>query len=761
MSEQLYLQEARNVLAEPGLTVGLDFGPGRDEEVRALRRSGYLQLTNAWYDTIGGCIVGQPRWSLASMVEAAWTRTTQSNWQLAASSLTPDATPVDWLTHKADADWTLEEATAAALGQGRFVGLICYDTQASEGGVGTDSPIIIDFGGVWRVHLLDSGTGYLYEVATDPDTLAQTATLRAEFEWMTADRFAGDPVTPHWLWIYELGSTLVIRNLSMSLQGRFAGLRYTDPGAATDPDGRVDRTGALLRHALRAGKWKLSGGGYVGVNVSPQAFVPGTSGIAAPLTRILPFSSRRCNAYWHGAALKPGYDWADAAFVVTDQDGAVWAQGTGTVSPVKTQFAWSLAWETTADTTVGVAATEVVIPPYYRADGNSGTDVIAVAGVADKQVQVVREGDLTRERLSARLLAMNLNLASYCQSNMLVRYVVGGVTRFRGLTNRATWTVERDSTQPTGYLDLEAEGLWRRFRKALWPGGQAFDGRLLTDCLADLLAAAGLASTDYELAACSFVFPKPPDGEAPALVFRAGTSVDRILEELAAKWYGRTLRHYFRLSDGKFVLAYTTAGSSVASFYETSAAAVTAGVPYQTIRAGSYQETLDDSEMFNAITVAGQNSNGDPLLAKAVDWASINDSTAWNYVGEPWQLVVIDPALCTQAAVNFVCRSLFDRHRYPRIFAQWNSLRVDLFPGDVVTLVGPSYGDTYIIRSVTLTKSTDGAGAAPAGIASYAAELIRSAPVEGGEEEGGGDPEPDPGGGGGEEPPGGGGVTPG
>ncbi|MCC7494692.1 MAG: hypothetical protein IT204_20200 [Fimbriimonadaceae bacterium] len=757
MSEQLFLAEPRHVLASPGLGLHLDFAAESAARVERLLAHGGLTAEGLWYDAVAGHWMGQPSPTLQAMAAASYDLTTASAWSAVATTLNAAAQPVDWLSHHAAGAWSLIERSPAPLGQGRYLAILTYDTAAEAGGVGTGSPLVVEFGGVWRLELHRSGQAVLQEVARDSATLLPVRTTCARFPWLVQPDFSDRDGILHWLWIYECRSRLVIRNLAPGLGGQRAGVVWYDRGAVLDPE-LVEPAGQPVRHALRAAPWRLSGSGYVALNLSPQAFVPGASRLAMPPTRVLGGSLQRSRGTGHGAAVGR----AVATLTVRDEHGNVWPGGSGTLGEPRQAVGWDVEWTTTASDTFCLTAVNVAVPPSYRADGNVGTDVIAVAGVADKQVQVFREGDLTRERLSARLLAMDLNLASYCQSNLLVRYVVDGVTRFRGLTNRATWTVARDSTQPTGYLDLEAEGLWRRFRKALWPGGQAFDGRLLTDCLADLLAAAGLASTDYELAACSFVFPKPPDGEAPALVFRAGTSVDRILEELAAKWYGRTLRHYFRLSDGKFVLAYTTAGSSVASFYETSAAAVTAGVPYQTIRAGSYQETLDDSEMYNAVTVVGQDSGGNPLLAKAVDWASINDSAVWNYVGEPWQLVVIDPALCTQAAVNFVCRSLFDRHRYPRIHAQWNSLRVDLFPGDVVTLVGPSYGDTYIIRGVALDKSTAGAGAAPAGIASYAAELIRTVAEEGGGEEGGGgDPEPDPGGGGGEEPPGGGGVTPG
>jgi hypothetical protein len=108
-----------------------------------------------------------------------------------------------------------------------------------------------------------------------------------------------------------------------------------------------------------------------------------------------------------------------------------------------------------------------------------------------------------------------------------------------------------------------------------------------------------------------------------------------------------------------------------------------------------------------------------------MDWASVRDRTVWNYVGAVYPLIVADPGLATQAAVNYVCRSLFDRHRYPRINARWRSHRVDLWPGDVVELVGPAYGQTYRLTGITAELAADGDAADPLGRSIYQGELIR------------------------------------
>lgn len=183
---------------------------------------------------------------------------------------------------------------------------------------------------------------------------------------------------------------------------------------------------------------------------------------------------------------------------------------------------------------------------------------------------------------------------------------------------------------------------------------------------------------------------------------------------------------YFRLTDGLFVVeSVDLAATPAAYFYQTSAAAEGAGVPGQVILDGSYRERLDDSEMANVVVVIGQAPDGTPLLARAVDWRSIQDSTAWNYVNQPWWLIVADPGLQTQAAVDLACRRLFDRHRYPRILAEWRSVRVDVWPGEIVGLVGSNYGDVYLLHGMTAEEASDGDAADIRGRASYSAELVR------------------------------------
>ncbi|NUP99235.1 MAG: hypothetical protein HUU35_05190 [Armatimonadetes bacterium] len=714
MTTNLILQEPRAVLDEPGFGLCLDFGARRGAAIRELRKAGYLTTAGVWHDDLAGHLCGQPDFGqLTGMDSAAWNDVT-GDWTNSGSRLTPGGGYAEFYAEAGSTTWALEDLADQPAGRGRFVSLICYDSRESDGGQGTNSPITLYIPTRWKVDFADDGSAVLFEQLASVDAEGNTQTSwepRLQFEWMTAESFAAEPATPHWLWVYEVGAKLIIRNLSPSLEGRLAGGIYVDPALAADE----------TPHVIGAGKWRVEGGGRIALNLSPQKFKAGPASISGAVTAIgADGSTQKCSASYSGLAMSP----VEAVIACIDEDDDAWDQGEGELGRRVHGIGWTVSFTSTDEATCFVTGVRVKVPRTTRSDGGVGTDVLAVSNVADKAIELSREGDLTRESLTATLQSYQVDLAAYTQANMAVRYVVDGVTLFRGLSSAAEWRVIADLGDPTGQYTLRAEGLWRRFRKALWPGGEPFDGRLLTDCLAEVLEAAGLTDSDYELASWEYRFPDPPAGEPPALDFRPGTSIDRILEDLQSKFYGTSLFHYFRLSDGKFVLANTTAGAVAASFYQTSAAADLAGVPHQTIRDGSYQETLDDSEQYNYIAVLGEAHDGRPLLARAIDWGSIRDRTAFNFVGEVWPLVVADPGLTSQAAVNYVCRQLYLRHRNPKVYAQWQSLRLNLFPGQVVQLVGANYGSSYQLKGLSLRQSADGEAADPAGLAAYQGEKL-------------------------------------
>jgi len=664
MGTHLYLQEPRVVIDEPGGSVFLDFTPGSYDTIKQLVKEGLLSTSGVAFSEVAGHFMGLPNYDLTSMVSANWTKT--GTWVDTQPGFTAAGALVTFLAHKADADWTLQDVTAATAGQGRWLTFITYDTQADKGGVGTDSPITIEFGKVWKLELHDNGNAVLYEVSTNTDTGATVDTPRGQFEWMTAEQFRG---TVHQLWIYQVQSKLIIANVNQSLEGRRAGFVYRDDGAQLSDT--LDGEGEQVRNAIRAAKWKVSGGGFCTVNVSNQAWVAGAATVTMNPTAIdqggstMELESATAHGASNGAVA--------ASIACVDEDLSNWSVGTSTTSR-RYGIGWSVTWTGTTSNTFFLDAVDVKIPRLLRTEGGSGTDVLAIANVGDRAVELVREGDLTRERLTARLVCFKQDLAGYVQPNMTCRYVVDNVTRFRGLTVDAQWSVIAEGATQSGQLTLAAEGLFKRFRKQLWPGGKPFDGRLLTECLAEVLEAGGLSSSDYSLVSWPVRFADTPRGEAPAFVYRPGTNLDRILEDFQRKFYGTSLFHYFRLSDGLFVLAQVVnTGSAAATFYAKSSDAAGAGVPYRTIRDGSFTATFDESELYNVVIVLGQAPDGRPLMARCIDWPSIRDSSVANYTGEPWPLVVVDPAFQTQGMVNYVCRQLYARHRRPKTYASWVS----------------------------------------------------------------------------------------
>lgn len=725
MAEQLYLQEARLYPAELGAALTYDFGSGNAEAYRELLKQGAFEASGLFHDPIGGVLMGVPDEDFAD-----FTGTGQGDSAASWSSVNPAfkrGTAVSDEFYAAAMQFTGDKATEWELlgadteaGTAKWLRLITYaDTQ---------SPIEVRFGGKWRLRLLDSGeaelAAWVDEVDGDGNVTGGDYQARTRFRWMATGRFQE---SMHWLWVYEIGRKLVIRSWFKNLDGETAGVAVEDTAPYVDAEAEPDADGNLPEHALGPGAWTYIGTGPVTIAESAQSFVAQT----ATLTHVQPVEL--VNGSTQPVEVTTfGHGTPTVTVTTTDQDDNSWPQTGSSFSPAKTKLNWSLSWETAADASYYLACLALKLPRLLASDGNTGTDVAGLvlsdpADVALKHVDLVREGDLTRERLSVRFSAYRHNLAAYVQPNMLLRYVIDGTTAFRGLTDGGEWGNVIDSSPQTGELSLEAQGLWKRFRKARWAGLAPFDGRRLVDVVAELVEAAGLDSSQYDITSdWDYVFPTPPDGEPPALVFRPGTSIDQILEDLQAKFYGTSLIHYFRPSDGKFVLEALSPSASVvsATFYETNAAATAAGASGQVILDRTERQTLDETEMANLVAVIGQRANGEPLLAKAIDWASIQDPNASNYVAEVWPLIVIDPGLQTQAAVNWACRSLYERQRRPRIYIEWRSVHLHLFPGQVVYLSGGNHGQYVVLKGVSAARGADGDEADPQGRATYAGEVL-------------------------------------
>jgi hypothetical protein len=710
MACQLWLQEARTVLSEYGAAFHYAFGGDEGAAFAQRLAVGDFTIEGLYLDLVAGHLMGLPDTEMADTTPSGWD-TSGDGWSDAEAAPQPwfrlsDQAYAAAMAFQGSGSWTMTAAEAMPAGQGQLVRFITYGDSGAGGGP------VITFGGVWQLTLGTDGQAVLAQ-----NQGGAGYTVVGNFGWMSKPRFAGQD---HGLVIYEAGPKLVIRNLDALADGSSCGLAYTDPTASAGADG--------LTHALRAGTWSFAGAGRLTLGCCPLTFVPGV----ASLERV---AADGLGLWGAGSTQAVQVDlWGLASdgqlqptIETCDQDGQPWPQAPApSAETPATGFRWSVGWETSSHATYYLSGLDFTFPPVAVSDGNSGTDLLALDGVADRHIVLEREGDLTHERLAAAVFTGGLPLAPHVQPNMSVRYVVDGVTRFRGLSDRAEWEVLADTEpgQAAGVLSLAALGLWKRFIKGCWPGGRAFDGRKLTDCLAELAWYAGLTADQCQIVDAPYTFPAPADGAGPSLVWRPGTRLDRIWQQLREQFFGTWLTSWFRVTDGVLVVAYAGSGPVQAAFYETTAAALAAGAGERVILAGSYHETLDESQMANLVVMIGQDANGQPLVARALDRASVGDPTVFNYVGELWPEVRLDPGLTTQGAVNYACRSLFERLRQPKVYAEWRSARVDLWPGDYVQLLGPNYGGTYVLRAVAAAQANAGDDADPVGRARYRAERV-------------------------------------
>lgn len=711
MSTELWLAEPRVVLDAPGAAWHYDFGAEQYGGLGERVRRGELHLTHALWEPVGGVVMGLPDLSLTDTMHDLWVAE-GSAWQ--APGLEPQALlgvdrPV-WrrgMAYGAETGaWSLTSRDEAPQGQARVMQILTY-----AGGLG-GSRLTIDLGGVWQMVLSNDGSALLSR--RDGENWRR----RAVFRWLGRPCVANEQ---HTLWVYEVGPKLVIRSLDVPMADASTGVAVWDDAPQEDDAGRASH------HALHRGTWRLSGFGRAVLGCGPSGWlvdeVSVETDLPEPAGSFLGVTQPVLSSVWGWAPdrrTKP-------ALAVWDQDDnayPIWP-GMPATTPASA-LRWRLTWQNTEGSPYFLSALSLATPPTVRADGNTGTDLLALPGVADRAITLTREGDALHERLRARVVATD-DLAAYCQPNMSLRYVVDGVTRFRGLTDAAEWGVEAHAQPVLGQLSLRAAGLDKVFGKSAWPGGRPFDGRRLTDCLVELAEAAGLTPDRYAIVDDPYRLPEPPTGHPPTLAYRAGSVLASILADLRRCYFGDWLTCYWALADGRWVVTYAGRGSGqpAATFFATEAAARAAGTAGRVILSGSYQEVLDESRLANVVTVVGQAPDGRALRARCIDWGSIRDRTAPNYVGAVWPLTVADPALTTQSAVNYVCRSRFEQVRFARVYAQFKSVRVDLQPGDLVQLIGRGFGDLYRLRGVQLEQAAEGEAADPSGRAAYSLEKLR------------------------------------
>ena len=788
-AEQLWFQEARQVPIEPAASFHVSFGEGSDAAFADLLKQGYLIVSNGadsstfCYEPMGGVIMGAPDDDIPDMLVAnksgtgfylngtgAWAQDPNRPQAFPRANIGYGTLCMAYRDTQLDGKpWSCVSQSPVPAGTPIWLRFVTYASGNTDEELETGPLLTLYFGGHLRLQITSEGMMQLSCAATPGDEGDPGWQKVAAERWMTAGTYAPNE---HWLWIYELGARLVVRNVQLGAEGKPLGLVWTDPAPV------ALRTGfALLApplgtplltpydyHVLRQGPWMLTGSGNITFALSPQYFRAGTTtviGRAVPDTVGISGVGKTTPATVRLAGARQAIAGSDTAAiagpVVTltgypygSDDGFSWPwtfppyPAPAALDTPGATFQWSIAWQNSLYGTVMLSAIDITLPALYGSDGSTGTDLMSTPDASVKEVRFVRDPDLARETAEIHVqVRPSTDFTAYRNVNLPVRFVnAAGDTIFRGLTG----TMDDDTVADFGAgsyrladLTFHAEGLWARIKHAKWPGGGPADGRLASDVLTEILMAVGMGSSEYalsQLVASNFAFPAPPPGQEPKTVWKPGTPVDQILDDLRKKWFGTSWLLYFDPGTGKFTVASLTGEGALsntvaASFYQTSADAVAASTPYQVIRSPKLH--LDPTEQKNQITVFGQDPDGRVLMAEAVDWPSIHGnedgSFPWNYVGEVWQGVICDPGLTTQGAVNQVCANLYARYRYPRQTRSWSSCRVDsLAPGMIVALVGAQYGVTTncLLRGISVDRSATPNELAntPMGIANYLAEVI-------------------------------------
>jgi len=771
-TEQLWLEEPRNVLAEPQAAFHLAFDGKDGIELQRLFDTGYLTMDPATtlIETVGGVLMAQPELNLDDMAVADWTLT-GTDWSAEADGGRPwprtnRSSGSRALSFRGDGQWQMRSVGSYAAGAPFFLRWVSYATNNAN------QYVQVGLAG-WRMMQLNANGDAAY-YRWDGSQWRQACPA---WRWMVHEQYG---LAQHWLMVYELGPRLVVRTVQRTADGKALGLSYLEPSPYTVETEPVD--GALLQtvanHALPAGRRAVLGYGPVSISLVPVHWPAGkavTLGLAAPQpVGIAGEGKTTAAAITLSGTIAGSLPAVNEQPVVSTLIGATatpWPQGDeAPLAEPEELFRWEVGWTTSADSCPLITSVDVVLPATYESDGSTGWDAYAEDGLAVTAVRATRSPEPQQESLSATLAVWdNARFGGRVwgygiHENTPVRWVMGDgatpevlTTLSRGYTTDGKWQnfAERSGSvgegevlpdNPFGTLSLEAQAQWKRFTKAHWPGGTPGDGCSVADLIYEVLTAAGLADAEIEidefLDLWPIIIPPAPEGHAPAVVWRPGTTIDRVLTEILDKWLGPDFTAGFDLASGHFAVDLVTpfAGVPVASFYELSSAAKTAGKEHQVVFDGTYDESMDASGFANLVTVIGQDPSGGLLLARQADWASIRgngdadeelgtpQTFPDNYVGEPWPLVVMDPGLQTQAAVNWCCRKLYDRVRKPRIYARWKSLYVELYPGDIVTLIGPNYGgDVWRITGVVPERGADGDGILPQGAASYAAEYVQAA----------------------------------
>ena len=659
-AHELWLRVPRNVIAERGF--GVTHLP-RD-------RAAYLTGTGWTIDPLSGYLCPRVKADLTGSLAFA---DVTSDYSACAPFMVSDGTYPAALSHTAAAAFTLTTADEITAGRGLVLGFVAY---------GAGKAFTVEFGGRYAL-TLDNGTAELKGIGADAPTLAFAELYDAD-EWQ---------MRPHLLYLYCQGDLVCVRRF---YQQRQRGLFYREPS----PVGG---------YALLAGKVTVKGEGPLTFAVAPErhelTFTATHSAISLPERTTTTVQS------W--------LNWLPTPMTTAPVDGST-NNPTLTVdaggSP-HTDFTYTIT--ATLDTDHGpnlyVTRARIWFPQLKVDDGADQVNLLATAGIGVDHIEDRRSLDPRSCGLTFHLKALPGYVSPYVQPNMRGQWYPFGTMR----SDFYTTEPELELTNHHEVLSFGCETGWKRLDKALWSGENSYGGRLLAEVYRDVAQRGGLDSSEIVIYSGGYALPDESQDGPPLFDFRPGQSVADILLYLRDHFAATDLVRF--RDDGLFYAEpRPTAASGVVWQWTTDPEDVI-NVAYGTstvprILRGSWRERINEDGFANEVWIVGADKDGQPLVAWATDWPSINDPTALNYVGEFRRMVIVDGGLTTQGLVNWVCCQVYERVRQLRHFVSFKGLYcAELLEGDLIEVDGRG---VWRILTMNSTWSLSG----PQGLAVYEAE---------------------------------------
>lgn len=671
MADRLWLKAARNVCGERGYTFT---GLPRD---LALSLTGTFEL-----DPITGLACPPVRLSLAEYFDF----TPDPDDGAFVEGMTSYGTAAN--VHSGTGEWSAITADDALVPNGGF--FLWFVPYSGTG------PIVVEFGtptNPWRL-VLTRGVGELQW----RDDGATFRTVAVEQLW-AADTWS---TQPHVLYVYAVGSRLCARTIGPD---EARGLQATPSW---------DNWGA----GLAGSGVRVSATGYLAWAVAPERHET-TLHLQAETTD-LPYTATQTPTAEAQTLLPTG---VDIDLAVYDQDSNPIDLTASSVEV--TGFSWSvdLACDETGPNAY-VGQVTIAFPALYASDGVTGVDLAAVAQVAEVTLDEPLSGPA---RLTAKVRHAGTALSDYAQMNMPLVWQPGGSTRFVGFTLKAP---VRAIPVAVEELVLEAHDLFKALETARWGGGAGYAGQPLEDAYADVLARAGFVGSQVHIYAGGYLLPAadPSDQAPPPCQYRGDQSCADVLLDLSRNFgEGDWLRwRGFDFYAEQPVPSPAAGGAwSGITFrrdtddnFDPRTRERADGMPW--VLGDSLNIDSEEEAFANDIWVIGLDSQGNPLVAQATDWTSVNDPSADNYWGGFKSLYVLNADLATQEAVDRLCDDLYDRcTQRVRTLPVSGPWRAALVPGDTVAVDGYE-GVWWRVRSMRTTWN----GQWPAGRTDYELELL-------------------------------------